>query len=122
MTALQILRSGGDFSRYASPVSLGSRVPEEEWLAAFHSAQRAAVILREHGAGRVMLFGSLARKEDFEPHSDIDLAVWGIPDKAFFAVGARVMDLDSLHEINIIDGAKVPERIGTRIEEEGVSL
>ena len=122
MTALEILRVGADFSHYAPLPPTFMRVSEAEYSSALISARKAAAVLREYGAVKVILFGSLARKEDFEPRSDIDLAVWGIPSKLFFAAGARVMDLDSSHEINIVDGATIPKGLHRSISKEGIPL
>ena len=122
MTALEILRAGGDFSQYPPLPPAQLRVSEEEYSAALASAHQAAAVLKEHGATKVVLFGSLARKTDFERRSDIDLAAWGIPSKLFFVAGARVMDLDPIHETNLIDGGTVSEWLRKTIELEGLPL
>jgi uncharacterized protein len=61
------------------------RETELRRAAAWDLAHRAARLLREEfGATRVVAFGSLAHGAWFEPRSDIDLAVEGIPVEAFW--------------------------------------
>lgn len=52
----------------------------------------AAMLRRDFGATRVLLFGSLARGR-FLPDSDIDLAVAGLPAAAFFPALAQASKL-----------------------------
>lgn len=122
MTALEILRAGGDFSQNPPLPPPQPRVSEAEYSAAMASAHQAAAVLKEHGATKVVLFGSLARKLDFERRSDIDLAAWGIPSKLFFVAGYHILDIDPTHETNLIDGATVSEGLRKTIELEGLPL
>lgn len=64
--------------------------------------EKAAAILGSYGATEVYLFGS-ARCGDFDlEHSDIDLAVRGIPAKDFYgAVGETMCSLG--REIDVVD-------------------
>jgi predicted nucleotidyltransferase len=69
--------------------------------------QKAAEALKSFGATDVYLFGSMAKGVDTE-HSDIDLAVSGLPPKMFFkAMGSamnilkREFDLVDLDEKNL---------------------
>lgn len=52
--------------------------------AALAAAQRAAGVVYRYGPCRVWLFGSLAGDGTFGEHSDIDLAVEGLPPKIDF--------------------------------------
>ena len=68
--------------------------------------QRAAAALKEEGAREVYVFGSAA-EGDLEAGSDIDMAVSGLPPRAFFrAMGlaseaaGRPVDLVDLDEDN----------------------
>jgi len=54
-----------------------------------------AALVREFGAERIVLFGSLVRGQ-FTPGSDIDLAVEGIPPHDFFAALALANRLTPL--------------------------
>jgi len=54
-------------------------------------AYKCARILKEQfGAERVVLFGSLLDPERMWWGSDIDLAVWGLPEKDFLKAGAAI--------------------------------
>lgn len=54
-------------------------------------ARKCAQILKQSfGAQRVVLFGSLLDPERMTWHSDIDLAVWGLPEEDYFKAGAAI--------------------------------
>lgn len=54
-------------------------------------ARKCAQILKEEfGAQRVVLFGSILNPEKMWWGSDIDLAVWGLPEQDFFKAGAAI--------------------------------
>lgn len=62
---------------------------------------KAAAILKSFGATDVYLFGSVARGTDNE-HSDIDIAVSGIPPESFYkAIGDTYGAIK--REIDIVD-------------------
>jgi predicted nucleotidyltransferase len=52
----------------------------------------AAALLRSMGASQVFVFGSFARGE-WNPDSDIDLAVSGLPAKVYFSAVSKLSDL-----------------------------
>ncbi len=56
------------------------------------AARIAAMLRRDFGVTRVVLFGSLAQ-DRFLPDSDIDLAVAGLPASAFFSALAAASTL-----------------------------
>jgi predicted nucleotidyltransferase len=67
----------------------------------------AVVILKKHGAKRIILFGSLHQGDRFHRGSDIDLAVEGIPAQKFSRASADLMmaldwaiDLKPLEEVD----------------------
>ncbi len=77
------------------------------------AAQIAAMLRREFGATRVLLFGSLARGR-FLPDSDIDLAVEGLPAAVFFPALAQAgkmsrfpVDLKPLEDLDPYFKSKV---------------
>ena len=53
---------------------------------------RAAAALKEFGAKEVYVFGSAAEGR-FTRHSDIDMAVSGLPPKVFFAAMGEAMSV-----------------------------
>lgn len=55
------------------------QVDEELLQRAWTVAHRlAAVLYQDYGASKVAVFGSLAEREWFTEHSDIDIVVWGV--------------------------------------------
>ncbi|MFH0725844.1 MAG: nucleotidyltransferase domain-containing protein [Pseudomonadota bacterium] len=51
---------------------------DKNWTEAWPLVRVAAKILKQKfGARKVVVFGSLLKKDRFSPWSDIDLAVWG---------------------------------------------
>ena len=52
--------------------------------------EKLNTILIDHGAAKVILYGSLARG-DFREHSDIDLCVAGMPERNYFRALAACM-------------------------------
>jgi predicted nucleotidyltransferase len=62
-------------------------------------ARKCAQILKEKfGAQRIVLFGSMLNPERMWWGSDIDLAVWGLPEEDFFKAGAA---LEGGHDFSI---------------------
>ncbi len=65
-------------------------------------AQQAAAILKtEFGASRVVLFGSLL-SHTFHENSDIDLAVWDLPEKGYFKAVSKLLGLSEF-EIDLVE-------------------
>ena len=70
-------------------------------------AQRLAhKLVQEHGARRVLLFGSVARRRPLRPDSDIDLAVAGMSSEAYYKIvgdlrtaSGRLVDLVRLERV-----------------------
>ncbi len=57
------------------------KVDEALLQCAWKAAQRVATMLyQDYGASKVAVFGSLAERDWFVKDSDIDIAIWGIPD------------------------------------------
>ncbi len=50
----------------------------------------AGILKQEFGATRVVLFGSMLNHERMTWRSDIDLAVWELPEKDLFRAGAAI--------------------------------
>ncbi|MDE2737768.1 MAG: nucleotidyltransferase domain-containing protein [Gemmatimonadota bacterium] len=90
---------------------------------AWDLARQAARLLEEHfNAKRVVLFGSLAHEDRFNPWSDVDIAAWGLrPEDTWRALGA-VMDLDPDIEVNLVDIACCRPNLRAVIEREGIDL
>lgn len=86
-------------------------------------AQRIAEALRaEMGAGRIHLFGSLADGVAYDEHSDIDLAVEGIPGDKYFAAVGLVESLCKDVSVDLVLLEEASGSLQARIRERGVEL
>lgn len=86
------------------------------------SCELAAQLARQYGARRVVLFGSRARG-DYRPQSDIDLAIWGMPQARRAAFWAAVEELATLLRFDLvhIDGDTSPALL-KNVKKDGVIL
>ncbi len=53
----------------------------------------AGKLLLDLGAKRVWIFGSILQPECFHEHSDVDIAVEGLPVKHIYAVEGKIEDI-----------------------------
>lgn len=90
---------------------------------ALRVARAAAEVLRhDFGAGRIVVFGSLARSGHFTDWSDIDLAAWGIPADLFYSAVARVTGLSAEFKVDLLDPESCTPSLRERVEREGQDL
>lgn len=90
---------------------------------AFDVAKQAAIVLRKQfGAKRIVIFGSLASKEDFTSWSDIDLAAWGIAPDDFFLAVAAVTGLSSDFKIDLVEPTACRDAIKDTIQSNGIEI
>ena len=69
---------------------------------ALEVAKRAADLLkRQFSAGRVVVFGSVL-SEAFHENSDIDLAVWGLPEQDYFKAVGQLLGLSDF-EVDLVE-------------------
>jgi predicted nucleotidyltransferase len=86
-------------------------------------AQQAAALLKEQfDARRVVLFGSLARRDFFHRRSDVDLAVEGIRSRDFWRAWSALDTLGCEFEIDLVDIETALPSLRLEIEREGVEL
>ncbi len=67
-----------------------AQMRERQQLGLEVARECARILKEEFGATRVVLFGSMLNPERMWWGSDIDLAVWGLPEKDFFKAGAAI--------------------------------
>ena len=80
------------------------KVDETLLQRAWHTAHRiAAVLYKDFAATQVAVFGSLAEQDSFSKWSDIDIAVWGIPNDKFFRASSIVSDISGLFKVDLVD-------------------
>lgn len=80
----------------------------------------AVNILKNEGAKKVILFGSLV-KAKFRNQSDIDLACEGVEDRRFFRVFGKLL-LNIKRPLDLIDINDADEFFVSRVKEEGIIL
>lgn len=90
---------------------------------AWETAQCTAALLKhDYGVSRVVLFGSLARPAPFSAHSDIDLAVWGLDERAYYQVVSRLLDLNPTISIDLLRVETLRDDFVAAIEATGILL
>ena len=77
---------------------------------------------REYQPRRIVVFGSLVHPEMFSLHSDIDIAVEGIPWPAYLRAWNDVEERWPEFKVDLIDIGMVSERMRQRIDEQGQEL
>lgn len=95
---------------------------KEGWEAARKVAQ---MLKAEFGVERAVLFGSLLNHERMHDGSDIDLAVWQLPDNRFFEAWAAANDVLGPYDfppIDLVPIEKAYPEIRAVIEKKGVEL
>lgn len=81
-----------------------------------------AALGRKFGAARIVLFGSRARG-DHRERSDVDLAVYGLPQSAWSAFEDAVDALPTLLTFDLVDMTQpISEELRANIERDGIDL
>jgi predicted nucleotidyltransferase len=85
-------------------------------------AKKCANFLKEkYRVTKVVLFGSLLDYEKMTPHSDIDLAVWGLPEKDYFKAVGFLLEIADNFSIDLVEIQNVRPYILSAIDQ-GVEL
>lgn len=100
------------------------KVDKELLLRAWEAAHYVATVLYEkHGASKVAVFGSLAEQEWFHEHSDIDIAVWGIPhEPKLKTIRQTLNNKDKSHRFDLIDYEYVKEYFQNRVKQQAIPI
>lgn len=95
----------------------------ERYEAAWEVAKKAAIILKNsYDAKKVAIFGSLTNRSSFTDWSDIDIAVWGIPDEKFYAAVGAITSLTTEFKIDLVDISGCRASLRNAVEIEGIEL
>jgi predicted nucleotidyltransferase len=88
---------------------------------AFQRIEQAAALLYAEGAEDVYAFGSVLKPSEFNEHSDVDIAVNGIPEEKRIEVEGRLEDIfaDVPFDIIFLEEPVRPE-IRAKIRREGI--
>lgn len=90
---------------------------------ALAAAKRAAGVVRRHGGCRVWLFGSLVGGGRFDEHSDIDLAVAGLPREAdFWRLYADVLAAAEPFSVDLVLMESAGPELRENIRRHGVEI
>jgi predicted nucleotidyltransferase len=85
-------------------------------------AKKCANFLKEkYGVTKVILFGSLLNYEKITPNSDIDLAVWDLPEKDYFRAVGFLLEIADNFSIDLVEIQNVRPYILPAIDQ-GVEL
>ena len=80
------------------------KVDEALLQRAWHTVHRIASMLYEDfDATQVGVFGSLVEPDAFSKWSDIDIAVWGIPNDKYFRASSIASDISGLFKVDLVD-------------------
>ena len=86
-------------------------------------AKEAAAILRaQFGVHRIVAIGSLTHKHRYHQRSDVDLAVWELPEKKYYRAVAQLLYLDPGHGIDLVRIEDASDSLKKHIEQEGIEL
>ncbi|MDA8308215.1 MAG: nucleotidyltransferase domain-containing protein [Deltaproteobacteria bacterium] len=91
---------------------------EARRLLAMQKAEEACLYLCRLGAKESFIFGSLI-SGNFREHSDIDIAVFGLPEKYIYRVEARIEDILSGMQFDLVYMENAPAYLVERIREKG---
>jgi predicted nucleotidyltransferase len=116
-----------DYAPYVAHARQQAKLRREQASAryeeAWHTTQRIAEFLRrEYQPTRIVVFGSLVHPEVFGLHSDIDIAVEGIPWPAYLRAWNEIEELAPEFKVDLIDMAIVSDRLRQRITDEGQAI
>ncbi len=93
-----------EYSRRLDEHFKNRKVDEELLQRAWQMAHQVANMLYEDfGATQVAVFGSLADQDSFSKWSDIDIAVWGIPNDKYLRASSIASDISGLFKVDLVD-------------------
>ncbi|MCA9968763.1 MAG: hypothetical protein KC425_01035 [Anaerolineales bacterium] len=115
------------YADYLPAIKARWQARQASWAArrqqAWGAARQIAALLRaRYGAEQVIAFGSLTHDGPFDAHSDIDLAVTGIPTADFFRAYAEAMSLAGEFKLDLLDLADCPPSVQTAVLKQGIPL
>ncbi len=92
-------------------------------IQALKIAQKAVALIKSrYPAARVRLFGSILYPDSFDPHSDIDIAVEGIPWLDYLRLGSELESKEPEYKIDLVDVGIVSPGLRSHIEREGIPV
>jgi len=107
------MKPSQDMSARSLPASLSS--DDEQYI------RLAARFLRDQGAKRVWLFGSLARGRRPTVHSDFDFAVEGLPENRLFGSVGHLLQILP-RPVDVVEFESCPTLLREQILQHGIVL
>ncbi|MDE0013728.1 MAG: hypothetical protein OXU36_21485 [Candidatus Poribacteria bacterium] len=99
------------------------KVDEALLQRAWHTAHRvAAMLYEEFGATQVAVFGSLAEPKSFSKWSDIDIAIWGIPNDKYFRAVSEAVNISGLFKVDLVDFENSKELFREKIQSQLIPI
>ena len=90
---------------------------------AWEEAKKAGALLKkEFGASKVIVFGSLTDSSMFDANSDIDLAATGIPDEKFYAAVGAITSLITAFKVDLVDLDDCRDYMKKEIKKVGIEI
>ena len=90
---------------------------------AWQTAHRvAAMLYKDFDATQVAVFGSLAGRDWFSKWSDIDIAVWGIPNDKYFRAVSEIMGISGLFKVDLVDFESCKGQFRERIQSQLIPI
>lgn len=90
---------------------------------AWHTAHRvAAMLYEEFSATQVAVFGSLVEPELFSKWSDIDIAIWGIPNDKYFRAVSEAVKISGLFKVDLVDFENSKELFREKIQSQLIRI
>lgn len=107
--------------RQQRQAEMRSRLQERHQAGLKQAKALAGILKADFGATKVVLFGSMLSADDIHMESDIDLAVWGLPVKKYFAALSRLMDAEAF-AVDLVRIEEAPPSLREYILQEGLVL
>ena len=82
----------------------------------------ATVLKGRFRARRVVLFGSLAQKQWFGPHSDVDLAMEGVSSNQYWDAWRVAEDMIGDRVVDLVEIETAKQSLRRAIEQHGIDL
>jgi predicted nucleotidyltransferase len=116
-----------DYTPYVTYARQQAALRREQATARYQEAwqttrQIAEFLREEYQPRRIIAFGSLVHPEIFGLHSDIDIAVEGIPWPEYLRAWNAIEELFPTFKVDLIDMAIISDLMRRRIDEEGQPL
>jgi len=126
VAAEDVFKKGDELEKYAAGWLKRRRADEqllqERHAALLDRAGRVASMLRERfGARKVILFGSVATGR-LRSHSDLDLAVLGLPEEQYLEAFREASELVRPYQLDLVPVEMASAALRNRLAQEGVEL